>query len=422
MTNYIHRHAENQFHLLNDIMRVVFVSGPRQCGKTTLMKNELRGRAEFITLDQEEYLEQAKESPAEFLADALKPFGRVAIDEVQKAPSLFGQIKYEVDCANQPGQINISGSSNYRALPMVNESLAGRLGEVRLRTFTQAELHGKKRSFIDQVIEQDFGEAVTPDKCSKALIIEYALAGGYPEICQKAPRVRAVWFRNYLKSLFERDLQDIKNFRKPSALEKISERMAALSGRTLNFAEMARDLQEDQRLVKEYIQALKTMYLFDEVPPWSEKIHSRMQKLSKWYVTDSGLMSAMMKFHDPKDFVRWAEKSGKQGSDLVGNLIETFAYTQLAPLVDADDVWRLYHLRFSEDQEIDFLLENERGSLIAIEVKARETVRSDDFKHLRWLKDRLPDREVYGVVLYCGQKVRSYGENLTAVPMAKFWC
>ncbi len=117
----------------------------------------------------------------------------------------------------------------------------------------------------------------------------------------------------------------------------------------------------------------------------------------------------------------WAEDAKKQGSDLVGNLVETFVYTQIVPLVEEDDEWKIYHLRSADDQEVDFLLENERGEIIAIEVKASEKASSSDFKNMKWLMERLPERKIHGVVLYCGQRVRSYGPNMTAVPIAKMW-
>lgn len=421
MSGYIHRHAEEKFKFLNEVMRVVSVSGPRQCGKTTMMRHELEGKATFLSLDRDDNLDQAIHEPEDFLSDGLRQYGRIAIDEVQKAPNLLGEIKFVVDRTNQPGQVNISGSSNYRALPAANESLAGRLGEVRLRTFTQAELEGKKGSFLSQILNDNFGKDLSIDECSKALVINRALAGGYPAVCQLPAKHRAVWFKSYIKTLFDHDLKDVGSFRKISALEKICERMAAVSSRIVNVAEISRDLNEDQRLVLNYVNAIKTMYLIDEIPSWSEKIYARMKKSSKWVFTDTGLMCAFLKHHDAEDFMVWAEDAKKQGSDLVGNLIETFVYTQIVPLVEEDDEWKIYHLRSADDQEVDFLLENERGEIIAIEVKASEKASSSDFKNMKWLMERLPERKIHGVVLYCGQRVRSYGPNMTAVPIAKMW-
>ena len=174
MSGYIHRHAEEKFKFLNEVMRVVSVSGPRQCGKTTMMRHELEGKATFLSLDRDDNLDQAIHEPEDFLSDGLRQYGRIAIDEVQKAPNLLGEIKFVVDRTNQPGQVNISGSSNYRALPAANESLAGRLGEVRLRTFTQAELEGKKGSFLSQILNGNFGKDLSIDECSKALVINRA--------------------------------------------------------------------------------------------------------------------------------------------------------------------------------------------------------------------------------------------------------
>ena len=421
MSDYVHRHAEEKFKLLSEVMRVVSVHGPRQCGKTTMMRRELEGKATFQSLDNEDHLDQAIEQPADFFIDGLRQYGRIAIDEVQKAPCLLGEIKYVVDRVNQPGQFYLSSSCNYRALPTSNESLAGRLGEVRLRTFTRAELEGKGKSFLTQVLENQFGQDLSISDCSLALILGRSVVGGYPAVQPLSSNKRAIWFKNHIKNIIIQDLKAVGNFRKVSSFEKVCKIVARFSSNPLNMAKIAHALKEDQRLVSTYTQALKNLYLVDEIPAWPEKIYSRMKKSSKWVFTDTGLMCAFLKHHDAEDFMVWAEDAKKQGSDLVGNLIETFVYTQIVPLVEEDDEWKIYHLRSADDQEVDFLLENERGEIIAIEVKASEKASSSDFKNMKWLMERLPERKIHGVVLYCGQRVRSYGPNMTAVPIAKMW-
>ncbi len=177
----------------------------------------------------------------------------------------------------------------------------------------------------------------------------------------------------------------------------------------------------DVRRVRNFIEALRTMYIIDAVPAWTRKPLDRLTKQPKWFVTDSGLMSAVLGHFSLEDLNRCSEKKGKVASEFVGNLIETWVYNQLATLVDIDEDWRIYHWRLSERQEIDFILENIYGDLILIEVKASETVISEDFENMLWFKQRNPDQVKASLVLYCGQNVRDFGNDQIALPMAFLW-
>lgn len=142
MKSYIHRLAEPLFSQTAEIMRIVLVSGPRQCGKTTLLKAMLTKDDLFLTFDDDETLRSAIADPNAFLRFYSQKYKRIALDEIQKAPVLLGALKKTADEDPRPGRFLISGSSNYQALPGAVESLAGRLGEVRLRTMSAREMAG----------------------------------------------------------------------------------------------------------------------------------------------------------------------------------------------------------------------------------------------------------------------------------------
>lgn len=136
---YIHRWAEDEYQLAESIFKAIIFSGVRQCGKTTLMKESLPENSVFLSLDDPDLAQTAKESALGFL---LRHRNRpcVAIDEVQKAPELFHAIKAVVDTRPEKRQFLLSGSSNYKTMPAIHESMAGRLGEVRLRPMTEGEI------------------------------------------------------------------------------------------------------------------------------------------------------------------------------------------------------------------------------------------------------------------------------------------
>ncbi len=187
---------EPYFNACGKAMRVVNVCGSRQCGETTMLRHMLTPQDVMLSLDDADTLDAIRSDPHAFLRGFLAKARRLAIDEVQKAPELFGQIKFIVDRQPEPGRILLSGSSN-RALPTVNESMAGRLGQVRLRTLTAAEIAGLDKSrFFDGVVAGNLGKLIyDAEECSKDIVLSKALAGGYPEVYAADPLTKKLWFR-----------------------------------------------------------------------------------------------------------------------------------------------------------------------------------------------------------------------------------
>lgn len=136
-------------------------------------------------------------------------------------------------------------------------------------------------------------------------------------------------------------------------------------------------------------------------------------------MTDTGLMSHILGKYDLDAVL---EDVSYQGTDFVGKLIETWVYNQLMPEIDLQPMWQMSHLR-SGDREIDFVVTNENGAILGIEVKASQSVSTDDFKHLQWFKDKIlrPEVPYTGIVLYAGNAVRSFGNGCFAVPFTLMW-
>ncbi len=159
----------------------------------------------------------------------------------------------------------------------------------------------------------------------------------------------------------------------------------------------------------------------DAVPAWTRKPYDRLAKMPKWLITDTGFMCSLLEHYDLAETLAWVQQKAKIGTDFIGNLIETWLYTQLAPLAEASHEWSVFHLRVAQRQEIDFLLENGRGEMIAVEVKSTESVDGKDFANLRWFKELNGDAILASLVFYCGQEVRDFGNGCWAVPMAALW-
>lgn len=418
---YKYRLMQEQFEITSEIMRIVLICGPRQCGKTTLMKHMLGTEDGFVSFDYPETLQYASDAPRSFLKRYLMDYQRMAIDEFQKLPGILSILKAYVDEHEETGRIFLSGSSNFKTLPTTQESMAGRLGEIRLRTFCEAEKIGYNNLFLKRLLKQDYGKNLPFDCANKEEILKRALCGGYPAVLGKEAELRREWFRNYLQAIVEKDLLDVGSFRKKDAISTILQTISAFSSRLVNFREIAQATDIDQRTVKNYVQALQTMFLIDEVPAWKKRLNVKFGTQSKWFMTDTGLMAFLQGHNDYRYFHSWVQTSGKIGSDFVGNLVETFVYTQLAPCVDKMNDWKIFHVRSAQRYEIDFLLIHESGRKIAIEVKSSDNVSTLDFKNIEWFRRINSDETIQGVVLYSGNEVREYGNSNVALPIAKFW-
>ena len=389
--------------------RVILLTGARQCGKTTLAR-ELRSEdTEYRSLDDLTLREAAADDPKSFAHHSART---LIIDEVQRVPELLPAIKLVVDEDYRPGQFLLTGSANLSAIPQAQESLAGRVAKIRLRPFTQGELQGVKPTFLAHAFRGEFPARLPA--ISRAQLIEKAFEGGFPEATRLDERGRRLWHRDYMAALLERDLADISRIHRLAAMRKLVEIVAAWSSKLINVAEIGRGLSIKRPTVEAYLAALEALYVIDKVPAWTRTDYERVGKHDKLFFADSGLMTTIL---------NWRRDQVEYNSDRVGKLIETFAYNELAAQCDLEENYQLYHYRDRLKREIDFLIEREDdGSMIGVEIKASLTVKSDAFRHLRWFKDNLSgDRPFTGIVLYSGERVASFGEDMFAVPMSALW-
>lgn len=397
--------------------RVLVLAGPRQCGKTTLAKKLSSSDTLYRTLDDVTLLASALSDPQGFVhhGDEL-----MIIDEVQRAPSLLQAVKQDVDLISTYGRFLLTGSTNIQSLPGVTESLAGRVRKIRLRPLTQGEIHNNLPVFIQRAFSGVF-KRLTPDKSNvggnedKDAYISLAFRGGYPEALKLIEeKENKRWYKDYLDALIERDLKEIINIRRQDSMAKLLEVLAAWSSKFMDVAGIGANLSLARATIESYINALEAMYLVERVRPWSKTDYDRVSKQDKIFMTDTGLMISIL---------RWQFDKVRLNGDMSGKLLETFVFTQLAALIEAqEDNFQLYHYRDREQREIDFLIENENGDILGIEVKAGSAVSKDHFKHLKWFRDHMvKGRQFVGIVLYTGENVVPFGEGFWAVPINLMW-
>lgn len=407
MSDTISRWAATAIEHALSVRRIVYVAGARQCGKTTLLEQLNLPGADLRTLDDVAIRQAAESAPNEFVTRT--GTGPMLIDEVQKVPDLFPAMKMKVDRDRTPGQYLITGSTNLKANPNVNESLAGRMKTVRLHPLSEGEILGLSPGFIDGAFECDF--AKPPAGYDKRKVIDTAFRGGYPEAVSLPPGERPAWHRDYLESLLERDVRDIQQIRNLPALRRMAIGLAGYSSRFLNKAEFSRACEVSKQTVDTYVAALEALYIFDQLPPWTAHDYDRAVKSPKWFASDTGAMAALLDWSPDSVFFD-ADKSGK--------LVESFVYHELASEASLSDRYRLYHYRDEDKREIDFILSDGSGRILGIEVKAGSAVRSDDFKHLDWFRAKFSS-DMPCIVLYTGDNVLPFGRRRYAVPVANLF-
>lgn len=387
--------------------RVLILEGPRQCGKTTLVRGLSIKNATYFTLDDGALLRAAQHDPQAFVkhGDTL-----MMIDEVQKAPALLPAIKKVVDENTAPGQYLLTGSANIQTAPGVTESLAGRIRTLRLHTLAQGEIAGKPLRFLEEAFSQGFSTALQTPVLERDQIIEMALRGGFPEPLHFSESDRRSWHQDYLKALIERDLKDIIQIRNQAAMYALFDILAAWSSKFMDISSIGAGLSIQRPTLESYINAVEAFYLIEKVEAWGKTDYARVGKQPKFFMADSGLMASLLK---------WRLQDIRLDPDRIGKLIETFVFNQLIAQIHASpEEYALYHYRDREKREIDFLVEHIDGTLLGIEVKASSSVSMEDFKHLIWFKENLAKQRTFiGIVLYAGAHILSFGSQLWAVPM-----
>jgi len=389
---------------------VVLVHGPRQCGKTTLVRQV--GDAEgfdYLSFDDDVLLASAQEDPVSFVADLPE---RAVLDEVQRAPWLFTSLKSEIDRNRRPGRFILTGSANVLLVPRLSDSLAGRMEILRLHPLAQVELEGKAPNFLNAL----FGRNFTLGRWKRLgrVLAERIAAGGYPAaLARPSPRRRAVWYRDYIETIVQRDVRDITRISSLDALPRLLGLAAGQTARLINVADLASPFQLSRPTIRDYITLLERVFLLEELQPWHTNRLSRLIKTAKLHVGDTGLACALLGLDG-------AALAGDR--TLLGQMLETFVFQELRRQASfQEDLFSFYHFRDKDGAEIDIVLERGGRQIAGVEVKAAATVTAADFRGLRKLREAVGDRFTSGIVLYDGETTAPFGDGLYAVPIRRLW-
>jgi uncharacterized protein len=391
------------------VMPVVVVTGARQTGKTTLVRDlfqdQVRG---YFTLDRFEILEQAKTNPDSLLEEL-----PVTLDEVQREPGILLAIKRKVDETRQPGMILLTGSANLNLMKSVSESLAGRALYLELPPFCPVEWESGSPTALaplEALFKPDFHIKSWPTL--EGDWHSWLLKGGYPSaIVLENNEDRDLWFSGYVQTYLERDLRDMANVGNLSNFQRMMRLAANRTAKLLNQSEIARDSEIPQPTAHRYLNLLEIGYQITRVPVFSTNPVSSLVKGKKLLWNDCGIAAWLAGIDSEKNLTARAD---------YGFWLEQAIFQSLQTWRSLDPVKRrIYYWRNHLGHEVDFVLETD-NEIVAVEIKSGRTVGQKETEGLRAFKAALGRKKslVRSVVLYGGQEARSLGEEIYALPFA----
>jgi len=353
---YISRNLETVVSQLTKEYPVVLLTGPRQVGKTTmlkkLMENTNRG---YVSLDDLNARNLAKSDPELFLQLHKPP---ILIDEVQYAPELFTYIKIHVDKNQNPGDFWLTGSQVFKLMRGVQESLAGRVAVLSMTTLSQAEISNRDMTpFIVDLEALSKRERITADTHG---IFDRIFKGSMPAMVSGANTNSQIFYSSYLSTYIERDVKELAESIDSLKFLRFMTAVAARCGQMLNVAEVARDADINQQQAKAWLNVLETLGIIFYLHPYSNNLLKRLVKTPKLYFYDTGLVCYL---------TRWSSVETLESGAMNGAILENYVVSEIAKTyLNCGQEPFMYYYRDKDAKEIDIVLEHD-GVLNPIEIK-----------------------------------------------------
>jgi len=374
---------------------VVTVTGPRQSGKTTLVRSVFRHHT-YASLEDPDLRDFALEDPRGFLNQFVGP---VVLDEIQRTPELFSYIQGIVDNDASPGQYVLTGSQNFLLLRSISQSLAGRSAILHLLPFSRSELLGRKPLALSRI----GNEVPRRRSTSEAELATTLFRGFYPRIHDKNLDPGR-WLANYYRTYVERDVRDIVNVGDLESFGRFVRLCAGRNGQLLNLSSLGADAGVTHTTARRWLSILETSFLVMLLRPHHRNFRKRLVKSPKLYFLDTGLLCYLLRIRSAEDLQIHASRGPVFESFVVAELMKSFTNAGLEPDIS---FWR-----DSAGHEIDVLLE-QGGDIVPIEIKSGQTIASDFFSGLEYWRCLVGDPKAPAALIYGGD--RSYERRSIAV-------
>lgn len=405
---YISRAIEKTFLSAVRDFKVVLVTGPRQCGKTTMMKkmaeDENRGR-KYISLDDFATRKMAVESPNLFLQVYKPP---VFIDEVQYAPQLFSYIKMYVDEYQQPGDIWLSGSQIFKLMENVQESLAGRVGILKMNTFSQAEIEAVESSPFRPEIEYLIARGENRKKIEMPELYERIFKGSLPDVVQHELSSRDRLYSSYIATYIERDVREISGIIDSLKFYDFVTATAAHIGQIINFRTIADAAGISVQTAKEWMQILERLGIIFFLHPYTNNLLKRTISKPKLYFYDTGLAIYL---------TRWSDSITLMNGSFNVAALENFVVSEIVKsYYNAGEEHCINYYRDKDAKEIDIVREI-NNTVYPMEIKKTGLPDARITKVFSVLENK-GKTVAPGIVLCTAQNISTLGKGNYVVPIA----
>lgn len=361
---YIHRMLESTFRRYLGIFPSVGLTGPRQSGKSTMVRQLLAGEYRYVSFDAHDSVREFYDDPRKFMR---RHDDRVIFDEIQRVPELFNYVKLAIDEDRQrKGKFVLTGSSQFAFMRHVTESLAGRVGLLSLLPFEYREIPAKLRE-------------------------ESIFRGGYPELVISSYADFKDWYSAYVETYLHRDVRDLSKIGELRDFRRCLHLLATRAAQILNLSEISRDLGVAVNTIKRWISILEASYIIFLLPPFYKNFGKRIIKSPKIYFYDSGVVSFLTGISDVAVF----EHGPMHGAIFENYVISEIYKKELHRKTNSE----LFYYRTSNGVEVDLIIDRKTEQEY-IEVKSSETYRSEMTQGI----ERTKPKKDKGYVLYRGKK------------------
>lgn len=385
----------------------LLVTGPRQVGKTTLLENCADEKRGYVTLDDLDQRDLAQNDPSLFFQLHPPP---VTIDEIQYAPQLLNEIKILVDKEKQAGMFWLTGSQKFHLMNEVTETLAGRIAIIDLLGLSQAERENRadtSRPFLPtrEWIEHAGNQAVRP----KLLMDVYAniWQGSYPKVIVDKNMPHDLFYNSYIQTYIQRDVRDLTQVGDEQKFYRFLRAAAARSGQLLNYANLARDVDIDQKTVKSWLSILATSGIIYLLQPYHSNLTKRLIKTPKLYFLDTGLCAYLTQWSTDKALEAGAMSGAILETYILAEIIKSYWHNGLTPY--------FYFYRDKDQKEVDLIIE-QNNMLYPVEFKKTATPGRNASKHFPVL-EKLGKPIGHGAVICLRESSIPLSQQVDAIPI-----
>ena len=399
-------------HTVSDSFPVLMVTGPRQVGKTTLLeicaKEDASVHRGYVTLDDMDARTLAQRDPALFLQTWQPP---LIIDEIQYAPALFSAIKIIVDRDKRNGLFWLTGSQKFELMRGITESLAGRVAIIDMLGLSQAELDERGASSLPFVPTAQWLAAARTASTNQSkpllAVFRQIWLGSYPRLNEQGPKARDLFYRSYIQTYIQRDVQDVLKVSDQTAFNRFLAAVAARTGQLLNYANLARDVDVDNKTAKAWLSVLESSGLVLLLQPYHSNLTKRLVKAPKLYFLDTGLAAYLTK---------WPDAASLEAGSMSGAMLETWVVGEIVK-----SYWHnglqgsFFFYRDTDQQEVDLLIES-GDTLYPVEIKKTASP-SQNARNQFAVLDKLGKTLGQGAVLCLVERDIPLSQSVTAIPV-----